>query len=171
MFEGELFHLKCLFPLLFPLPICVCVYVISSLIDAQPSPPRKLFSVFPNQMKQSNLLFLFLLHFKSNLPCFLLHNHNNTRVSKQMYFYINKNLFGIFQKLLGKNSGFGFHYGQRRLFLVPTQTYLFLLIAQTNVSIYYIHMQICVSRVPYIVYTYRAQETEASTAGAFSSTK
>lgn len=28
-------------------------------------------------------------------------------------------------------------------------------------------MQICVGRVPYIVYTYRAQETEASTAGAF----
>lgn len=32
-------------------------------------------------------------------------------------------------------------------------------------------MQICVGRVPYIVYTYRTQETEASTAGAFGSTK
>lgn len=32
-------------------------------------------------------------------------------------------------------------------------------------------MQICVGRVPYIVYTCRAQETEASTAGAFGSTK
>lgn len=103
-FRGGIIPLK--MPLRFPpSPPPMCVYVISSLIDAQPSPrARKLFSVFPNQMKQSNLLFLFLLHFKSNLPCFLLHNHNNTHASKQMSFNINKNLFGIFQKLLGKNS-------------------------------------------------------------------
>lgn len=82
----EIFHLKFFF--LPPHP--------TNTFPALSMPARKLFSVFPNQMKQSKLfLFLFLLHFKSNLPC------AHTQI--QMYFYINKNLFGIFQKLLEKN--------------------------------------------------------------------
>lgn len=128
VFEGELFHLKCLFPFLLPLPICVCVCDFQPYRCPTIATQRTVFSI-----SQSNeaikFVVLFLLHFKSNLPCFLLHNHNtrtHTHASKQMSFNINKNLFGIFQKLLGKNSEFGFHYGPPRLFLVPTQTYLFL---------------------------------------------
>lgn len=115
-------------------------------------PARKLFSVFPNQMKQSKL-FLFLLHFKRNLPCFLL---------LQMYFYINKNLFGIFQKLLGKNldsiMDCRFYFWSRR----TTNIHIYFCF---SISIYYILCGVCV--VPYIVYTYsRAQETEAAGAAA-----
>lgn len=109
IFEGEKFHLKCLFAFLLPRPLWVCMWFPALSMPNHRPEPENCFQYFP--IKWSNQICCFCFCSTSKVIYLVFyctttttHAHTHTHASKQMSFNINKNLFGIFQKLLGKNS-------------------------------------------------------------------